>query len=247
MSGSFRERIRALVDIYQDVQSVRISSFNRLRTVGEVKGVDAELLRKLEGQIRDHVEGALQGVPVWEEFLKHIKGIGPILAGGLVSWLDPEKADHASGFWKFCGLHVVDGKAVKRKKGKKLGFNVKMRTLAWKIGTSFIRQRTPGYSDIYYEAKVRENEKLGNPIENPKNCPRYKECVAMLRSKASRIGRAAKKPPCKKHIDNRARRKMVKRFLSDLWAKWRALEDLPVTEPYAHAKDQHTTIGVTAK
>lgn len=36
-----------------------------------------------------------------------------------------------------------------------------------------------------------------------------------------------------KHVDNAARRKMVKLFLSHLWAEWRTRRGLPVREPYA--------------
>jgi len=103
----------------------------------------------------------------------------------------------------------------------------------WKIADSFVKQRTPIYRDVYDETKVKENIKLCNPLEDPKNCPQYTECAKRLKMKASRLGRASKKLPCKKHIDNRARRKMVKRFLSDLWLVWRSLEGLPITKPYA--------------
>jgi len=57
----------------------------------------------------------------------------------------------------------------------------------------------------------------------------------MLRAKAKRLGRKPKNPPCREHINNRARRKMVKQFIADLWVKWRKLEGLPVSEPYAVA------------
>lgn len=230
-----REAVRNLVEIYYDVQDVRIRSFNRLRQVGEVKGVNPNLLKELEKQVKDYITHEIKNLPIYKNFLKPIKGIGPILSGGILAWLDPHKADHASSFWRYCGLHVVDGKAIKRQKGKKLGFNVKMRVLAWKIGKSFVRQRTPFYRDIYDKAKLRETEKLGNPIENPQNCPNYKECAKRINQKAKRIKTSPKKLPCKLHIDNRAMRKMVKRFLADLWVTWRGLEGLSVSEPYAIA------------
>lgn len=43
----------------------------------------------------------------------------------------------------------------------------------------------------------------------------------------------------KGHIDARARRKVVKLFLSHLWAKWRELEGLPVTKPYSIGMMKH--------
>jgi len=235
-----REAIRQLVEIYYDVQDVRIRSFNRLRQVGEVKGVNPDILKQLENQIKDYIAAEVKDIPIVRVFLKPIKGIGPILSGGLLAWLDPHKADHASSFWRYCGLHVVDGEAVKRKKGQKLGFPVRLRVLTWKIAKSFVRTRTPFYRDIYDEAKVKENEKLGNPIADPQNCPLYAQCVERLKQKAERTQQSIKKLPCKQHIDYRAMRKMVKRFLADLWAAWRKLEGLPVSEPYAVAILHHT-------
>jgi len=224
ISEQFKAKIRNLVEIYYDVQDVRIRSFNRLRQVGKVVGVHPELLKKLEQEIRDYIKAAIKGLPIYEKYLKFIKGIGPILAGGLISYFDPYKAEHASSFWRYAGLHVENGKAPKRKHGKKLGYNPKAKVLCWKIGDSFIKQRTPFYREIYDKAKERENEKLNYPLENPKNCPFYKECKRKLKK--------AKAPACALHIHYRAMRKMVKRFLADFWAAWRSLEGLPVSEPY---------------
>lgn len=227
---SEKEKIRNLVEIYYDVQDVRIRTFNRLREIGEVKGVDPKHLKNLEKETRDYIEVYVKQQSIWNMFLKNIRGIGAILAGGLMSWLDPSKADHVSSFWKYCGLHVENGCAVKRKHGQKLGFNLKMRTFCWKIADSFIKQRTPFYREIYDEAKLREAEKLNHPEQNSTNCPYYIECRKRIKTKTL---------PCKKHIDYRARRKMVKRFLADLWAIWRKIEGLPVTEPYAIAILRH--------
>lgn len=241
VSGFNREALRQLVEIYYDVQDVRIRSFNRLRQVGEVKGVNPDILKQLENQIKDYIAAEVKDIPIVKVFLKPIKGIGPILSGGLLAWLDPHKAPHASSFWRYCGLHVTNGHAIKREKGKKLDFPLRLRTLTWKVAKSFVRARTPFYRDIYDEAKVIGNEKLRNPIQNPENCPLYKDCVAKLRGKAKRIGTNSKKPPCKLHIDSRAMRKMVKRFLADFWAAWRSLEGLPVSQPYAVAVLHHTS------
>ncbi len=67
----------------------------------------------------------------------------------------------------------------------------------------------------------------------------YEGCVKRLKARASRTGLVSKALPCKKHIDYRARRKMVKRFLLDFWLVWRRLEGLPTSEPYAIAILKH--------
>ena len=43
-------------------------------------------------------------------------------------------------------------------------------------------------------------------IADPSKCPKYDKCIAMLYDKARRLGRPPKKPPCKAHVDNMARR-----------------------------------------
>jgi hypothetical protein len=44
----------------------------------------------------------------------------------------------------------------------------------------------------------------------------------------------------KLHIHNASLRKMIKMFLAHLWVVWRTVEGLPVTEPYAKEKLNHT-------
>ena len=234
-----RELIRSLVEVYYDVQDVRIRTFNRLRQFGKVEGINPHHLKRLEGEIREYIWNHIKDLPIVKKFLSTIKGIGPILAGGLLSYFDVKKSDRPSGFWHYAGLHVVDGKAPKRRHGVKLDFNPKAKNLCWKVGRSFLFFKTPFYFEIYERAREEETAKLGNPIKNPKNCPRYKECLELLKRKAERTGKPVKKPPCKLHIHLRAMRKMVKRFLCDFWVVWRRLEGLPVTEPYPVAKLKH--------
>jgi hypothetical protein len=48
-----REKIRKLVEIYYDVQDVRIRTANRLRTVGEVEGIDpVYLISIINGKLK---------------------------------------------------------------------------------------------------------------------------------------------------------------------------------------------------
>lgn len=231
-----RKKIRELVEIYYDVQDVRIASFGRLRSVGIVKGVNPEAMCVLEDQIKSYIWAYVKEQPIYREFLINIKGIGPVLAGGIISYLDPYCTQHVSSFWKYCGLHVENGLAVKRHKGEKLDYNPTMKVLAWKIGDSFIKQRTPFYRDLYDKYKVEENKKLNDPISNPSNCPMYTECHKRLKPNKNGI---LPKDPCKAHIHHRAMRKMVKRFLCDLWVAWRGQLGLPVTPPYEHRNEKN--------
>jgi len=52
---------------------------------------------------------ALRGIPIWEGYLKDVKGIGPAMAGVLISELSIEKAKYPSSFRAYAGLDVVGG------------------------------------------------------------------------------------------------------------------------------------------
>jgi hypothetical protein len=227
-----KEAVVELVKIYYDVQDVRIASENRLRTVGVVEGVNVSHLKKLEKEIRNRIHENYKDDPLYK-WLRSIRGIGPVLAGGLISGIDIRKAEHVSSLWKYFGYHVVNGEAVKKRRGEKLGFNPDMRTLGYKIADSFVKHRTPVYRQIYEERKKKAMEKLHHPEINPENCPKYEKCMEELKRKATRLGRGVKAPPCAKHIHLRACRETVKEFLRHLWVKWRMMEGLPVSKPYA--------------
>ena len=153
------------------------------------------------------LEDFVVGEPIWEKYLSKVHGIGPVLASGLVALIDISLAKHVSSLWKFSGYHVVDGHSVKRKRGEKFDYNPHMRVLGWKISDSFIKQRTMPYREIYDDTKKVEIERLKKSDGDKKGW--------------------------KLHADLRARRKMVKRFLQDLWVVWRKIEGLPVTDPYS--------------
>lgn len=163
-------------------------------------------LQGLEKRMTTYMKDSIQDEAIWTGFLKKTRGIGPILAAGLINLIDITKARHVSSLWKFAGLDVVNGAAPKRKKGVISTWNPLMRNLCWKIGTSLVRTGSP-YREFYDERKKHEQ-----------------------------IHHSDLK---KFHIDRRARRYMVKRFIADLWLHWRKLEKLPVSEPYVIDKLGH--------
>ncbi len=166
---------------------------------------------KLEQEYKTYMLKYIGSEKIWTEFLSKIKGIGPVLGANLIKNFGYcERFEMVSSVWKYCGLHVIDGVAAKRKKGEKLDYNPKMKTLAWKIGDSFIKMNTPIYRDIYDRAKERE---LNRKDDN--------------------------KPKNKMHAHLRAMRKTVKLFLSHYWACSRTLAGLDTREEYVFAKLGH--------
>lgn len=86
-------------------------------SVSEVALLDQySQLDKAEKDSFKFIEQALKAVPVYSKFLREVKGIGPAMAGVIVSEIDIYKARHPSSLWKYAGLDVAsDGKGRSRK------------------------------------------------------------------------------------------------------------------------------------
>jgi len=254
------ENLRLVTQTYYDIQAIRLEMEGRVRALTQPQrdskgkevgppvmteeraeyyfAIPIERFRDAEAHCQKRLAAEVKGVPVWESYLKNVKGIGPCMAAGLISMLDPRKAEHASSFWRYFGMDVrEDGRSPHRKKGEKQNWNPHGRVLSWKIGMQFLKAQSP-YCTVYYaekerlEAKGAVNDGCAFPLQR-------EECKARMSGAAGRLGREAKKPPCKEHAHRAASRKMVKLFLSHLWAEWRKLEGLPVSTPYALGKLGH--------
>lgn len=155
---------------------------------------------------------------IYKEFLQHIKGISAVLSANLIKELTYcEKPETISDVWKYFGYHVQDGIAEKRKKGQKLSFSSKRRQLGWKIGDSFIKQRTPVYREIYDSTKESEQAKSYEIGFLKKTYPnaKYKEEDIHISLN---------------HAHYRAIRKMVKIFLANYWMACKEIYNKPQDE-----------------
>lgn len=196
-------RDEGLPGLLSQMEAEKRISVSEVSHITKLLGI-AKTEHALESEYKEIIESWAGDSPVYTGFLKKTKGIGPVLGGGLLAVFDVSKAKHISSFWAYAGLHVIEGKAPRRKKGEKLNYSTQARTLCWKVSDSFIKQRTTPYREIYDRVKAEETAKL----------------------KDSGKG-------WKLHADLRARRRMVKQFLADFWVYWRKAEGLPVSPPYS--------------
>ena len=188
----------------------------------------------LEGVERDHFKNLgsmLEAIPLYKIFLEPIKGIGPAMAGVILSEIDISKARYVSSLWMLAGLDTVRNpetgiyegrsrrmahrvpKSYTSRDGESIetvgiSFNPFLKTkLVGVLGPSFLRVGQSGkYAKIYYDYKHR--------LENR---PEW-----ATRTKA--------------HRHNASIRYMIKLFLQDLYVAWRTLEGLEVHPPYAEQK-----------
>lgn len=195
-----------------------ISSYVELRMVDHfVK------LKNQETRVFRDIERALSDIDIWTEFLEDVTGVGPAMAGCIVSEFDPYEGTYPSSFWAYAGLDVVDGEARSAKEShlkeveytdsegntktkKSLGYNPFIKSkLLGVMGPSFLRTGS-WYRKFYDDYRNRKE-----------NDADWEDATDA-------------------HLHRASIRYMVKQFVIDLHVKWRDLEDLPVSQPYHVAK-----------
>lgn len=190
---------------------MRIEAENQLRSIvqGKAEG-DQEFVRdhivndlkEIEKNIKSYCAKRLKEYPIYTDWLKDVKGIGPVLASGLLAYIiTPKRFENPSNLWAYAGLHVIDGKAAKRKAGEKSNWNTKLKTLCWLVGESFVKQKKANkYRELYDRFRAFYDEKFPDESKG--------HCYAM------------------------AKRKTVKVFLANLWEEWMTLEGEEPKKPY---------------
>ena len=185
---------------------------------------------ELEAQEKNHFKRLghiLKDYPIYTEFLDGVRGIGPAMAGVIISEIDITKAEYPSSLHKYAGLDVAsDGQGRSRRKEhledseykdkegkvqtkKGITFNPFLKTkLTGVLGASFLKQ--PPEKCVY--RKIYDD---------------YKHRLEHM---------DAHKEKSKGHRHNMAIRYMIKMFLIDLYNEWRPLEGLPVAPTYMEAK-----------
>lgn len=219
-----RKKLYNFDDVFRDENDVLFME-NYIGLLGQ----EEEGFKRLQKALNTH--------PFYKAWLKNVKGIGPAMAGVLISELDPYKAKYPSSFWKYCGLdvvavadpetheiiktegrgrykhHLVESKYIDKdgKEQSKMGlsFNpwIKSKLLAV-MAPSFLKCSHEVYSKMYYDYKNRQL-----------NRPELKDHKAV-----------------KAIAHKRALRYIAKAFLRDMHIAWRKFEGLEVYPSYEEAK-----------
>lgn len=192
-------------------------------------------LERVEAGHFKRLETVLGEFPIYTEFLAKVTGIGPAMAGVLISEFDIEKARYPSSLWAYAGLDVgPDGlgrsrreehlvkKSYKTAKGddkerNSITYNPFLKTkLMGVLAASFLRSGSE-YRDHYDAYRHRiESDPARTITDKP--------------------GRHTDQTWTKQRRSDAAKRYMIKMFLCDLYKRWRRLEGLPVEPTYHEAK-----------
>lgn len=223
--------IRALVEDYYDIQDVRLRSESRARAYEQgvseqdmavLKEMTGKSLKKLEGQIKTKILKELKNYPIWTEWLVNVKGVGPVLAGGLLTYIeDVNRFATISKLWTYAGLGLRDGKVVKKAKGEKINYNPRFKVLMWKCGESFVKTKG-GYRELYEQHRQKYEDKWLTPeICGSVGCKNKGKCLDGHKYAA-------------------AKRKVEKIFLAHVFQKWHELEGSTMpTNPYIIGREGH--------
>ncbi len=259
----------------------------------------------------------MKDIPIYDQFLSTVRGIGPAIAGIIISEIDITKAEYPSSLWKYAGLdsvtigrytdeagkeHIVPGWQIDayydandrskpmlahdrypvtfdtagrsrkefcleqreyiNKDGKpavrnSITYNPFLKTkLIGVLGTSFLRVGTATVDGKTMGGAKRLElaTKLGFTIDKEAGetddqviaflkhrgyavivePSTYGKCYYDYKHRIENDPRHASKSDGHRH--SMAIRFMVKRFLVELYTKWRAIEGLPVAEEYSIGK-----------
>jgi hypothetical protein len=172
-----------------------------------------------------------------------IPGIGPALAAVLITYFDPRKAHHISGFWKYAGLDVAeDGLARSRRKEHLIerAYTTRDGKEATRLSTTYnpwLRMKLHGGLAPSFLRSASPRRKLYDNYRTRimTDPNRIKMAVGEWK-KLYAAGEDVRNvwPPARIH--RAAMRYMIKIFLADFWLAWRRLEGLPVTPTYEEAR-----------
>lgn len=178
-------------------------------------------MKKVEKSHEEMLERYLSTEKIWREWLKNLKGVGPVIGAGLIKHFGYcETYDTVSALWKNCGMTPKGAKG--RTKGEKLEYDPKKKTFVWKIANFAITmQGLEPYKNIKDKEKKRQLRRME------------------LKEEGREDEYDGSAPESKGHAEARAKRKAVKIFLSHYWVIGRQLKGLDTKPPYVHDKLKH--------
>jgi len=215
-----RRDARWLVDMYYTIQDERIRSASQLRTSAESGEPHALISWVFDGfeKFENAIKGALgefAATYAVGQWLQSQYGIGPVLSAAMLSNFDIRKAQTVGHFWRFAGMDPT----CKWEKKQKRPWNARLKSIClFKMGESFVKFQNRDachYGKLlaakkaeiadrnargeYASVAAAEIEAKGDKMKGTQRIEHWKE---------GRIAPA--------HVHDRARRWVVKLFLSNL-------------------------------
>ena len=199
-------------------QAVRISHLQKNSKRDKDGEEILEKLEDFEEWITEKMATKVKNHPAYWWF-SCVKGVGQENIGKILAFIDIKRATHISSLWKWFGYSPNQ----KRRKGEKLDFNIKGKSMCWRLAGNLLKAKGKFY-DYYLSEKEKFELRCINEGKIIKEQKDIKKKDINVISKG--------------HIHNYALRKMIKRFLACLWLVWREAEGLPITPISSPRKDE---------
>ena len=194
-----------------------------------------QLLRDEQEQFK-RLGDLVSEFPIWTHFLEGVRGVGPAMAGVIISEIDIHKAEYPSSLWAYAGLDVVQ---VTDENTGEIRGEGRSRRAAHLIDLEYLDKdgNTATRKSITYNPwlKTKLMGVLGTIfVKQPADKSPYRKAYDDYKFRLANHPKWAERS--KGHRHQAAIRYAVKRFLVDLYRVWRELENLPVAPEYAEAK-----------
>lgn len=113
-----------------------------------------------KNELKKDLEPYLEEQSIYVNWLKPIRGIDVLVSAKLLRLVgDIRRFKTPSSLWHYFGLHVVDGKAPKRKRGEQATWNPKAKSLGYLIAKGQVMSRGPFRKPYYDDYKEEDTEK----------------------------------------------------------------------------------------
>jgi hypothetical protein len=120
-----------------------------------VRAAEHAATLELKRQLRRHPLGP---------WVKRTIGVGEKQGARLLAALgDPywhplyDRPRTVSELWAYCGYHVIDGEAARRRRGERINWNPEAKMRAFLVAESCMKQRTSPYRSVYEEHRARHD------------------------------------------------------------------------------------------
>ena len=232
---------RYIVDAYYQAQNHRIRAHQQIVSEHRDSAIVTRIMTDAQRSERTYrtALGRYAAAHTVGQWSLTQKGIGPVIAAGLLAHISIERCLNVGPLWRFAGLDPTLPKATK---GEKRHYNTKLKTLCWKIGESFVKvsgREGAHYGKVYLVRKEREAARnaMGEFKEQAAEILQNKNIGK--ETDAFKAYSEGKLPPA--HIHARAKRYAVKLFLSHWhYVAFESEYGIPPERPYILTKPEHS-------
>jgi len=233
-----------LVRQYYNIQEMRVAMSQRLQAHHKLgyyvkqSGETHDRLLELEKHVGGIVAKMVKDEPIYNAWLKHVKGIGPALSAAIITRIGSiDRFESISSLWAYSGLDVRNGRARQRCNSKTIDWNTDLKAIiAYKVPSQFVKLPSSFGRKLYDEYKAFYER------VHDERCPTWSDPNAVINKIGTKATVGRKGCSRKGHIHNMTKRKVGKVFLACLWLAWRKLERLPISEPYSTRSPNHSHV-----